>query len=76
MSTFRLFRYASRTTKEQKMIEDALVEKMERWKCDPFEMKREVEGDLLKALTIHWKNAVKIKKDIREQTLRQVMPTF
>ncbi len=53
-----------------------MVEKMARWTYDPFELKIEVNEDILKAVTIQWNNVVQTKKDIREQTLRRVMLEF
>ena len=74
MSSFRSLRYASIIEQEQKLIEDATIEKMEKWKYYPFELKSQVTNDILKEMTIQWNNAVQTKKNIKEQTLRRVMP--
>ena len=34
MASFKFYKYEFRTNEEQKMIEDALMEKMERWEYD------------------------------------------
>ena len=49
---------------------------MAKWKYDPSKLKTTITKNPLKALTVHWDKAVKLEKEIREQTLRQVMPTF
>lgn len=55
------------------MIEDALVEKMEKQKYDPYVLKSEVRESLLKFVTHLWTNSVQIERNIREHTLRQIM---
>ena len=53
IGAFRLFKFASRTEEEQEMIDEALEEKMARWKYDPSEMKNAITEDLLKILIVH-----------------------
>ena len=74
MGSFRYFKYASKTREDEIMIEEDLVEKMAKWQYDSSELKSRVTENLLVAVTIHWDNATKLEKEIREQTLRQVMP--
>lgn len=55
------------------MIEDALIEKMSKWHYDPNHFKSIVSEDLFKVLNMKWNNTASLEKDIREQTLREVL---
>ena len=60
MEDFRYMKYETKSKDEQKKIEDAMVEKMEKWKYDPNELKWKYPYALLKFVPHHWSNALKI----------------
>ena len=76
MGSFRYFKYDSRTREEKIMFEEALLKKMAKWKYDPSKLKFGVNENLLATLTFHWNKVVQLEKEIKEQILRQVMPTL
>ena len=76
MTNFRYLKYETRNKVEQKQIEDALIEKLEKQKYDPFKLKRKSLDALLKIVSHHWANVLKIEKEIREKTLRKTMPNL
>jgi hypothetical protein len=70
---FKYLRYDTRPKNEQKMIEEALIEKMSKWHYDPNHFKGTIPEDLIKILNIKWHNTVTMEKDIQEQTLKEVL---
>lgn len=49
---------------------------MEKWNYSPNELVKQVPDEILKAVTWVWENALNMVKDIREKTMRQLMPNF
>ena len=75
MSDFKFFKYDT-SNEEKKLVEEALVAKMAKWKYCPKEQIKIVLDILSKTITHHWDNALNVVRDIREQILRQLMPTI
>ena len=76
MAGFKYFKYDSRRKEEMKQIEDLLAMKMKKWKYDPFGLKGHALENILKVVSHHMDNAKKIERDIREKTLRNLMPNL
>ena len=72
MTCFRSLKYEIRSEEKKKKIENALVEKLGKWKYSPDEL-TQVPDVLLKEVKPQWDNAIKFNKDISEKTLRQLM---
>lgn len=76
MSYFRSLKYDTRSTKENKQIEEVLVAKIAKWKYSLSELTTQVPDAILKAVTPICDNVVNVARGIREQTLRQLMPNL
>ena len=76
MENFKNLKNEIRSKDEQKQIEDAMVEKMEKWKYEPSELKGHAPKNILNVVSHHWNNVAKIEKDIEEKTLRKLMPNL
>ena len=75
MTCFKSLKYETRSHEEKKKIEDALVEKLGKWKYSPNVL-TQVPNVILKVFKPQWDSALIVAKDISEQTLRQLMPSL
>ena len=56
MVDFKFLKYETRNKEEHKQIEEALVEKMTKWKFSLSELGSQVPNILLKEISHHWEN--------------------
>ena len=73
MTYFKFLKYETRRKEEKKQIEEALVEKLAKWKYSSSELTNQVPVIILNKIVPCCKNAINISQDMREQTLRKVM---
>ena len=76
MACFRFLKYESRNVDEKRKIEDAIMNKLGRWKYSLDELVQKIPNELMQAIKSRWENAKKIAKHIFEQTLRQLMSSL
>ena len=55
--------------------DNVLMKRLGKWKYSPDELTQQVPDVLFKVVKPKWDSAMKVSKDINEQTLRKIMPS-
>ena len=76
IKNFKSLKYETRTTEEQNQIEDMIMSKMGKWKYSIDHLVQHIPSYIMEKINPRCENAIKIAKEIYEQTLRKLMPSM